>query len=58
LDDLGWNGSLGFIEEPPGKQTMHIGCSPTSRDFFAQVFDEAQASWRDRHAAPTPVDAH
>src|ERR1039457_7041501 len=25
LDDLGWNGSLGFIEEPPGRQTMHIG---------------------------------
>ena len=32
LDDLGWNGSLGFIEEPPGKQTLHIGCSPSSRD--------------------------
>jgi hypothetical protein len=57
LDDLGWNGSLGFIEEPPGKQTMHIGCSPTSRDFFAQVFEEAQAAWRDRRAAPAPADA-
>jgi hypothetical protein len=36
---------------------MHIGCSPTSRDFFAQVFEEAQAAWRDRRAAPAPADA-
>ena len=34
LDDLGWSGCLGFIEEPPGGQTLHIGCSPSSRDFF------------------------
>ena len=36
LDDLGWSGYLGFIED--GKQTLHIGGSPSSRDFFAQVF--------------------
>ena len=54
LDDLGWNGSLGFVEEPPGKQTMHIGCSPSSRDFFAHVFEEAQAALRDRRAPPAP----
>jgi len=55
LDDLGWNGSLGFIEEPPGShasQTLHIGSSPTSRDFFAQVFEEAQAAFRERRAPP------
>jgi len=54
LDDLGWNGSLGFIEEPPGSRTLHVGCSPSSRDFFAQVFEEAQAAWRDRRAPPAP----
>jgi hypothetical protein len=58
LDDLGWSGALGFIEEPPGKQTMHIGCSPSSRDFFAQVFEEAQAALRDRRAPPAPPVAH
>jgi hypothetical protein len=57
LDDLGWNGSLGFIEEPPGRQTMHIGCSPSSRDFFAQVFEETQAALRDRRAPPAPPEA-
>jgi hypothetical protein len=58
LDDLGWNGSLGFVEEPPGKQTMHIGCSPSTRDFFAQVYEEAQTAMRDRRAAPVPAEGH
>ncbi len=58
LDDLGWNGSLGFIEEPPGKETMHIGCSPGSRDFFAQVYAEAEAAWRGRRAGAAPADGH
>jgi len=39
LDDLGWDGYLGFIEE--GRDSLHIGCSPASRDFFAAVFEEA-----------------
>jgi hypothetical protein len=39
LDDLGWAGYPGFIEE--GSDNMHIGSSPTSRDFFASVFQEA-----------------
>jgi hypothetical protein len=39
LDDLGWNGYLGFVED--GMENLHIGCSPTSRDFFANVFQEA-----------------
>jgi hypothetical protein len=59
LDDLGWSGALGFIEEPAGAQaqhTLHIGCSPASRDFFAQVFAEAEAAWRERREpAAAPV---
>ena len=39
LSDLGWDGYLGFVEE--GRDNLHIGCSPTSRDFFATVFQEA-----------------
>ncbi|HXS95493.1 MAG TPA: transglycosylase SLT domain-containing protein [Candidatus Limnocylindrales bacterium] len=39
LDDLGWNGYLGFIEE--GRGSLHIGCSPTSREFFTSIFNEA-----------------
>ena len=39
LDDLGWEGYLGFVED--GHDSMHIGCSPASRDFFTSVFQEA-----------------
>jgi hypothetical protein len=39
-------------------QTLHIGCSPSSRDFFAQVFEEAQAALRERREQPTPTEAH
>ena len=39
LNDLGWNGYLGFVEE--GRDNLHIGCSPTSRSFFTTVFEEA-----------------
>jgi soluble lytic murein transglycosylase-like protein len=42
LSDLGWDGYLGFVEE--GRDNLHIGCSPASRDFFATVFDEAAGS--------------
>jgi hypothetical protein len=42
LSDLGWDGYLGFVEE--GRDNLHIGCSPASRDFFATVFDEAVGS--------------
>jgi hypothetical protein len=40
LDDLGWSGYLGFVED--GADRMHIGCSPDSREFFANVWQEAQ----------------
>ncbi|MGA3020221.1 MAG: transglycosylase SLT domain-containing protein [Bryobacteraceae bacterium] len=39
LDDLGWDGYLGFVEE--GSANLHIGCSPSSRDFFTAVYQEA-----------------
>lgn len=39
LDDLGWDGYIGFVED--GLDSLHIGCSPTSRDFFATIFQEA-----------------
>ncbi len=58
LDDLGWNGYLGFIEETPGSHTFHIGCSPSSREFFAQVFEDQQVAARIRSAPPvTPAAA-
>jgi hypothetical protein len=39
LDDLGWDGFLGFVED--GRDNLHIGCSPASRAFFTSVFQEA-----------------
>ena len=44
LDDMGWDGYLGFIQVTG--DTVHIGCSPASRDFFAAVFQEAAAAVR------------
>jgi soluble lytic murein transglycosylase-like protein len=42
LSDLGWDGYLGFVED--GRDNLHIGCSPESRDFFTSVFQEAAAA--------------
>lgn len=39
LDDLEWSGFLGYVEEGTGR--LHIGCSPESREFFANVWQEA-----------------
>jgi hypothetical protein len=39
LDELGWDGYLGFIQVRGN--TLHIGCSPSAREFFAQVFQDA-----------------
>jgi Transglycosylase SLT domain len=39
LDDMGWDGYLGFVEE--GSGNLHIGCSPSSREFFTTVYQEA-----------------
>jgi hypothetical protein len=40
LDDLGWSGYLGFVED--GADRLHIGCSPGSREFFTGVLQEAE----------------
>ncbi len=63
LDDLGWSGNLGFIEEPTQSNTMHIGCSPGSRTFFSQVYQEARLVLKERVAgsgpcASTPEECH
>jgi hypothetical protein len=42
LDDLGWAGYLGFVDETP--TTLHIGCAPSARDFFTAVFADAFAT--------------
>lgn len=39
LDDMGWDGYLGFIQVTG--DTLHVGCSPASREFFASIFEEA-----------------
>jgi hypothetical protein len=52
LDDLGWDGYLGFVEE--GTDTFHIGCSPSSREFFASVYQEAAAQKYASSTAATP----
>jgi hypothetical protein len=39
LDDMGFDGYLGFIQVTG--DTLHIGCSPDAREFFAKVFEEA-----------------
>jgi hypothetical protein len=39
LDDMGWSGYLGFIQV--NGDTLHIGSSPSSREFFDLVFQEA-----------------
>jgi soluble lytic murein transglycosylase-like protein len=44
LHDLGWMGYLGFVEETRGGGTLHIGSSPSSRDFFGAVFEDAVAA--------------
>lgn len=48
LSDLGWNGYLGFVED--GMDSLHIGCSPGSRDFFTSVFEDALGNKSADHA--------
>jgi hypothetical protein len=40
LDDLEWSGYLGFVEDGTGR--LHVGCSPDSREFFTNVWQEAE----------------
>jgi Transglycosylase SLT domain len=44
LDDMGYDGYLGFVEEGSQSETMHIGAAPTAREFFTSVFAEALAA--------------
>ena len=48
LEDLGWEGYLGFIED--GVANLHIGPSPDSREFFASVFQESIGKKSDESA--------
>jgi hypothetical protein len=41
LDEMGWDGYLGFSQETPSADMLHVGCSPSSRDFFTQVYEDA-----------------
>ena len=34
LDDIGWDGYLGFVEESANSGTLHIGCAPAAREFL------------------------
>jgi soluble lytic murein transglycosylase-like protein len=43
LADLGWEGYLGYTEESHGSAYLHIGCAPSARNFFTQIFQEALA---------------
>jgi hypothetical protein len=41
LDEMGWDGYLGFSQETPSTDMMHVGSSPSSRDFFMRVYEDA-----------------
>jgi hypothetical protein len=41
LHDLGWDGYLGFIRDSSESSTYHVGASPSSRDFFVRIYQEA-----------------
>jgi hypothetical protein len=41
LDDMGWDGYLGFIRDSNETSTYNIGAAPTARDFFSRVYQDA-----------------
>ena len=41
LDDMGWDGYLGFIRDSNETSTYNVGAAPTARDFFTRVYQEA-----------------
>jgi len=43
LQDMGWSGYVGFVEETPNSGTLHIGCAPSAREFFTKIYEEAAA---------------
>jgi hypothetical protein len=38
LNELGWDGFLGYVEL--SGTSLHIGCAPSARQFFTEVFEE------------------
>jgi hypothetical protein len=44
LNDLGWDGYLGFVRDASASSTFHIGAAPSARDFFTRVYEEAAAA--------------
>lgn len=45
LEDIGWDGYLGFVQVTG--DTLHIGCSPSAREFFESVFQDAtEEKWK------------
>lgn len=51
LDDLGWNGYLGFMRESASGQTVHVGAAPTAREFFSRIYLEALDKSKDKSKA-------
>ncbi len=41
LQDMGWMGYLGYIQESEGSENIQIGSSPSARDFFTRIYEEA-----------------
>jgi len=41
LEDLGYQGYLGFVREPANSSTVHVGAAPAARAFFEKVYQEA-----------------
>lgn len=41
LNDLGWDGYLGFVKDSASESTFHIGAAPSAREFFSQVYYDA-----------------
>jgi hypothetical protein len=41
LEDLGYSGYLGFIRESTHSSIFHVGASPTAREFFSRVYQDA-----------------
>ena len=42
LNELAWDGYLGYVEL--SGTSLHIGCAPSAREFFTEVFQETAAS--------------
>jgi hypothetical protein len=41
LQDLGWQGYVGFVKEGTHSDVTHVGPAPSAREFFARVYQDA-----------------